>query len=594
MIAKSFSKSFKYFNFFQRYLGYRVYLILFLSLLVGLADGIGLALFIPLIQLAVGTGNSAESSQDSISSFILEHVNMELTLLNIFLLIFGFFCMKSIFKFFEIYLRVIYQQYFMKNIRLQYISLLDNYDYQKFVLTDAGRLQNSLSSEVQKLNIAYRQYFKTLQTAILVLVYIILALATDWKFSILVLMGGFVLNFVFRYFYKRTKYFSKVITRENHNFQGLLMQKINNFQYLKATGQNGKFSSKLKSKIEDIENYQQKTGIVEALLGAIREPTTIFIVFLSIFLYSYFFDEAIGGIILSLLLLYRSITFFISMQELWNLFLGVSGSVLNIENLKNELEIGSEKDGNQEFKFLKDKIDLKNISFSYHKKPVLKNINLEIHKNEIVAIVGQSGSGKTTLMNIIAGLLQPSKGSLFIDQLDMATVKLNSYKKKIGYIVQNPAIFNDTIFNNITFWDEKTEINLTKFQNSSKKAAIFKFIEEMPGKENTLLGHHGLNISGGQKQRLSIARELYKEVDILFMDEATSSLDSETESEIQKNISKLKGEYTIIIIAHRLATVKMADRILVLKDGKIDGIGSYNALLAENKEFRRMVELQEL
>jgi subfamily B ATP-binding cassette protein MsbA len=160
--------------------------------------------------------------------------------------------------------------------------------------------------------------------------------------------------------------------------------------------------------------------------------------------------------------------------------------------------------------------------------------------------------------------------------------------------VQDATIFNDTVFNNVSFWDEKNEVNLKRFKEATKKAKIDQFINRLPEKEDNLLGANGVNISGGQKQRISIARELYKNVDILFLDEATSSLDTETEFEIQKNIDELKGQYTFITIAHRIATVKNADLIILLERGKVTGEGSYHELIKSSKSFKKMVELQEL
>ncbi len=223
---------------------------------------------------------------------------------------------------------------------------------------------------------------------------------------------------------------------------------------------------------------------------------------------------------------------------------------------------------------------------------VLKGLNLTISKNETIAIVGESGSGKTTLMNLLSGLFYPKEGGYYVDGRSIKDIEINSFKHNIGYIVQDPAIFNDTVFNNITFWKPKSPDNQKKFEEAIKKAAIYEYINDLPDKENTLLGLNGMNVSGGQKQRFSIARELFKDVDILFMDEATSNLDSTTEKEIHTNINALKGNYTIIVIAHRMATVKSADRIIVLKDGEIESIGNYEELLKKSDEFQKMVDLQ--
>ena len=176
----------------------------------------------------------------------------------------------------------------------------------------------------------------------------------------------------------------------------------------------------------------------------------------------------------------------------------------------------------------------------------------------------------------------------------MFSYDLNTYRKRIGYITQEPVIFDDTVYNNVTFWSEKTDQNEHRFWEALRKASIDEFIMDQPDGKETRLGNNGINLSGGQKQRVSIARELYKNVEFLFMDEATSALDSETEKMIQQNIDRLRGQYTILIIAHRLSTIKNADRVVVMSKGQIDRIGTYKELVANSDAFKRMVELQEL
>jgi len=598
MDYKKFLKNyFHYLSYFYGYLRYRIFIAFGISLLVGLLDGIGLALFIPLFKLITADSNAAEvgENQDFISDLVINQLGITPNLTNIFLLIFVFFSLKGIAKFIESFTRIIYQQYFMRKIRISNIDLLNRYDYKNFLKTDTGRIQNTFSGEVNRVNTAYIYYFKSVQFGVLVLVYVSLALGSDWKFTLLVVAGGILINFIYKVLYKRTKYFSKKLTFQSHIFQNLLVQKIHLFKYLKATGLNDLYGDKLKTNIIGIEGLQRKMGMVDALLGAIREPLTILVVFGAIFLNMYFFDEVVGSILLSLILLYRGITFFMAMQEQWNLFLGVSGSLDNMQSFTEELKHGSERNGAERFKGFNEKLQLKNLSFEFGSgEKVLQNINLSIYKNETLAIVGESGAGKSTLLNIISGLLLPDSGSYLIDNTPVEQLDLPSFKKHIGYIVQDATIFNDTIYNNISFWAPKTAENYDRFLKAIEKAAISDYIMNLPQKEDSLLGSNGINISGGQKQRLSIARELYKEVEFLLMDEATSALDGETESVIQQNINHLKGQFTIIIIAHRLATIKNADRIILMKNGSISAIDSFEKLLETSEEFRGMVQLQNL
>ncbi|WP_237708919.1 ATP-binding cassette domain-containing protein [Gillisia marina] len=219
---------------------------------------------------------------------------------------------------------------------------------------------------------------------------------------------------------------------------------------------------------------------------------------------------------------------------------------------------------------------------------------MNIIKNQTIAIVGESGSGKTTLINILSGLMPFSSGELLIDGVNSLNLNKESYQRRIGYITQEPVVFGDTVFNNISFWSEPTLENYKRFEWAIEQASINLFISELPEKENTMLGNNGINLSGGQKQRISIARELFKNVDILVLDEATSSLDSETENAIQKGIERLRGKYTIVIVAHRMSTIKNADRIIVLNNGEIVDEGNFDELVLHSIKFKKMVELQEV
>ena len=253
-------------------------------------------------------------------------------------------------------------------------------------------------------------------------------------------------------------------------------------------------------------------------------------------------------------------------------------------------------DGSKVFEGFKDKLACHDVSYRYNTNDnwILQNISLSIAKNETIAIVGQSGSGKTTLVSLLCGLLRPEKGEYTIDGVPSSEFSIDTFKRRTGIISQDPVIFNDTVFNNVTFYDEVTPENEKRCEEALHQASILDFIMAQPKQLHSRLGNNGINLSGGQKQRIAIARELYKKVDILFFDEATSSLDSETERTIQQNIEALKGRYTIVIIAHRLSTIKHAHRIVLLKEGKIEHIGTYDELLNVSDTFKNMVALQDV
>jgi subfamily B ATP-binding cassette protein MsbA len=193
---------------------------------------------------------------------------------------------------------------------------------------------------------------------------------------------------------------------------------------------------------------------------------------------------------------------------------------------------------------------------------------------------------------MVVGLIVPEEGHLFVDGKDIREYNLNSYREKIGYISQESVIFSDTVFNNITFWAEKTQENIEKFNSVIKSALLNDFVDSLSEKEDTKLGDNGILISGGQRQRISIARELFKDNEILVFDEATSALDSETEKSIQENIEKLYGNFTLLLIAHRLSTIMQADKIFLLEDGKIKSSGNFEEMVENSDRFKKMVSLQ--
>jgi len=263
-------------------------------------------------------------------------------------------------------------------------------------------------------------------------------------------------------------------------------------------------------------------------------------------------------------------------------------------NFQKEIAKQQERYGKQPLARFQKGIKIQGLDFRYGDKVILKDIHLKLEAKKTYAFVGESGSGKTTLVNLIAGLMPPDKGQILIDGQEIRDLDIRTYQSRIGYITQEPVIFNDSIFNNVTFWAVPSAANLKRFWEALEKAAIADFVKSLEGQEQALLGNNGINLSGGQRQRLSIARELYKEIDILVMDEATSALDSETEKAIQDNIDQLKGQYTILIVAHRLSTIRNADEVVLMSQGRVEEKGNFEKLIQDSGSFKKMVELQEV
>jgi ATP-binding cassette subfamily C protein len=241
-------------------------------------------------------------------------------------------------------------------------------------------------------------------------------------------------------------------------------------------------------------------------------------------------------------------------------------------------------------------IKLQNIKFSYQDSsiPVINGINLSIPKNNMIGFVGPTGCGKTTLVDIILGLLTPQKGEIIVDNLEINDTNLIAWQRKIGYVPQEIYLSDDSVKKNIAFGLEEKDISIKQVQQAARIAALDNFVEnELPKKYNTIIGERGVRLSGGQRQRIGLARALYRNPEVLVLDEATSSLDGITEEIVLKAIQSAAKSRTVIMIAHRLNTLKDCTWIYILEKGQIVGQGTYQGLLKQNRQFREMAKVDD-
>ena len=238
-------------------------------------------------------------------------------------------------------------------------------------------------------------------------------------------------------------------------------------------------------------------------------------------------------------------------------------------------------------------IKLENVNFSYKSNAnniVLKDININITGKKMTALVGHSGSGKSTILNLIPRVYDADTGEILIDNQKIKDLNLNSLRKEISIVDQNTTLFDDTVFNNIKY--AKPEATDEEVFNASKMSMSTDFIEKLENKFETLIGENGVKLSGGEKQRISIARALLKDSKIILLDEATSSLDSETEEKIQKAIEKLTKNKTTVVIAHRLSTILNSENIYVIDKGKVEASGKHEELLKESILYKNLYDRQ--
>ncbi|MDZ7831119.1 MAG: ABC transporter ATP-binding protein [Desulfobacterales bacterium] len=274
----------------------------------------------------------------------------------------------------------------------------------------------------------------------------------------------------------------------------------------------------------------------------------------------------------------------VSIQPVYN-------DLMLLEQRKKKNELKKSNAGEQRRWHMTEALVLKDICFRYPNcgEYALKDVNLTLPKGHCIALVGQTGSGKTTLVDTILGLLEPECGRISVDGRDIYS-NLRAWQTNIGYIPQFIYLTDDSIRRNIALGIDDAQINEEQLWQAIRAAQLDGFAQTLPQGVDTVIGERGIKLSGGQRQRIGIARALYHNPEILIMDEATSALDNATEKAVIKSISQLKGEKTIIMIAHRLSTVQNSDTLYFMKDGKVEISGKYDELIDLHDEFRQMAQ----
>ncbi|PTT02323.1 ABC transporter ATP-binding protein, partial [Pedobacter sp. HMWF019] len=343
-IKSTLKSRFGHLAYFYSYLREKVFIAIVLNIIVGFLDGLGLSMFLPLLQVADGTGQANASSMGHLGFLVsfLQKAGLVVTMQLALIVIVVFFVLKGVVYYIKGVYQVKLQQYFIREIRLKSIQHLSNLSYTHFVKSDLGNIQNALTGEVDKVSKACQFYFQAFQHGVLVLVYIGFAFAVDWKFAIMVSIGGLFSDLVYRKIYKKTKEVSKKLSEDNGAFQGLIQEFVSCFKYLKATAGIKQYQKKLIDQVDVIEKNNSRIGVLSVVLSATREPLSIIVVAVVIFLQTTIFHTYLTAILISLLFFYRALGSLMQFQVSWNSFLGLAGSIEHLEAFSQELAAGRE------------------------------------------------------------------------------------------------------------------------------------------------------------------------------------------------------------------------------------------------------------
>jgi subfamily B ATP-binding cassette protein MsbA len=452
-------------------------------------------------------------------------------------------------------------------------------------------------NDVGSVNTVIQNAYGTLiMTPLQVIANIVILFLISWKLTLISFISIPISGILISKIGQSIRRKSRRVFRQNANVVTVFQEALTSLRIVKAFTNEGKEENRFKSENDRFFHLNFRSQKLKELTSPLNEILGAFIlVFLLWYGGNLVYTTTILGaedftrFLVFLFMLFQPLKTFSGLNNTIQTGLAAAERIFHTLDMQPEVY---EKPNAISIDSFNDSIVFENVSFRYddHLPLVLRDINLEIKKGEMVALVGHSGSGKSTLSDLIPRFYEVTEGRIRIDRIDSKELTLHSLRKQIGIVTQDSILFNDTIQANIGYGLENS--NEEKIIEAAKAANAWEFIEEMENGLGTVIGERGIKLSGGQKQRLSIARAILKNPPILILDEATSSLDTESEKLVQDAIDKLMENRTVLVIAHRLSTVTHADKIIVLDRSKIICSGTHIELLQTCPKYKRLYEIQ--
>ena len=560
-IKKLFSK-----NEMKKLLGITVF-----SIIISLSEVVGLSTIVPFMAMVTNQNIIFENKYLKV---IYSFFNFEST--KNFIFYFGItiiiiFLIKNLLNIFFNYILVS----FSRNSYYQFTcKLMENYlkyPYQNFIKKNSNDLMKNITTEANLLVILIQNFLMMLSEICVVFFIYLVMLYVDLKITLFVsIFMGINILLIKYLILNKTKKWGVERSEAIEEYYQIIGSTFGNYKFIKLQSNDEKimnnFQNSCNKYIKVDKKYMSSQPVPRLILEFLGFSIVVVLIIFSVMMYD---ENGLAKImpVISIFFigLYRILP---SVNRIITYYQGILFYRKSLDIIVDELESEVENIENNSIEFNK-KIELKNICFEFEKgKEVLKNINLNIFKGEKVAFVGESGSGKTTLVDLITGLYKPKNGNVYLDNIKLEDKNIGYWRQSIGYIPQEVYLFDGTIEDNVVF---NREYNEERLIESLKKARIWEFLKKKEGIK-TIVGDRGIMLSGGQKQRIAIARALYDNPEVLVLDEATSALDSETEEEIMKEIYDVSKDRTLIIVAHRLTTLKDCDRIFVINNGEVERV----------------------
>ncbi len=463
-----------------------------------------------------------------------------------------------------------------------------------FVSNQTGDIISKVTMDVNTLlKAAASTLTNALKQVLTLLVLVAVVISLDWKLSIAALLTFPLAVYPAMRFGRLIKKAAKKGQITMGTMNSSLFESVSGIRIVKAFGMEGYELKKFNNENERFAKYRIKTVKVRGISTPLMETIGAVGFAATIWYASYRISEGtlkpeeFMSFFAALIMIYQPIKALNGVHLAIQQGLASVGRIFEVMDTRTE---PFEATGTRELGVFNDSVEFKGVDFSYGEKQILNDIDLTVKKGERIAIVGSSGAGKSTFVNLIPRFYDVTKGSITVDGTDVRELTLASLRSNIAIVSQEVILFNDTIRNNIAYGELNRSVG--EIEEAAKAANVHDFVMRMSEGYDTVVGQSGLKLSGGERQRLSIARAMLKNAPILVMDEATSSLDTESELAVQQGLDRLLDGRTAFVIAHRLSTVKNSDRIIVLSGGSIVESGTHNELLAAGGEYSRLYNLQ--
>ena len=565
-------------------------------ILVALFETATMALLVPIFDQAYNTG-AAQKSQTlfNLQRFIPQNDWYQAWLMISILLI-SFTIIKGIAEYFSSYLMAKIGQSAVLQLRRELYSHLLQQSTDFFQKHRTNFLVSRLITSCSAIELAVSANLRDILRESFALVgFLGAAFYYNWRLTAGALIIAPVIAVLTGKFSKSLRKLAEESFEGNKLLTDTAQESLSNQTIVKAY----LAESREKSRFSDFAEKIARANLRSGKISATSPPVIELIGSVAIIILFYFGSSEInngrmvaGQFFAFLFCLFRSYDPIRKISRQHNQITQAFAAAKDVWDILDEDKALPEKYNAVELAPLESKIELKNVFFNYEadEKSVLKNVSLIVPKGEMVALVGESGGGKSSLIKLVQRLHDPTGGALFWDETDLRDAKLSSLKKQIALVTQETVLFNDSIRYNISYG--KPEASDAEIAEAARIAFAHDFIEELPAGYDTIVGERGIFLSGGQRQRIAIARAVLTGAPVLILDEATSALDAESERLVQKALANLMRGKTSIVIAHRLSTVRRADKIVVMERGKIIETGTHSELLLKGGVYKKLYELQ--